>query len=56
MPISDDDQPQYSVGGFETTHATDFDQQRKAADQRAVIVGVLETGDDLSELRELLRA
>ncbi|MEV4420446.1 GTPase HflX [Patulibacter sp. NPDC049589] len=55
MPISDDDQPQYSVGGFETTHATDFDQQRKAAEQRAVIVGVLETGDDLSELRELLR-
>lgn len=55
VPISDDDQPQYSVGGFETTHATDFDQQRKAADQRAVIVGVLETGDDLSELRELLR-
>jgi GTP-binding protein HflX len=55
VPISDDDQPQYSVNGFETTHATDFDQQRKAADQRAVIVGVLETGEDLSELRELLR-
>ncbi|MDO9407047.1 GTPase HflX [Patulibacter sp.] len=55
MPIDDDDQPQYSVQGFETTHASDFDQQRKAADQRAVIVGVLETGDDLSELRELLR-
>lgn len=55
MPTSSDDQHTHAAGGFETTHATDFDQQRKAADQRAVIVGALEQGDDLSELRELLR-
>ncbi|WP_051472021.1 GTPase HflX [Patulibacter minatonensis] len=55
MPSSDDAQHTHVPGGFETTHASDFDQQRKAADQRAVIVGALEAGDDLSELRELLR-
>lgn len=55
MPTSSDDQHTHAAGGFETTHATDFDQQRKAADQRAVVVGVLEQGEDLSELRELLR-
>ena len=55
VPPSSDDRPTTAVGGFETTHASDFDQQRKARDQRAVIVGVLEHGEDLTELRELLR-
>lgn len=40
---------------FDTTHVDDLEQQRRAADQKAVIVGVLPEGDDLSELRELLR-
>jgi GTP-binding protein HflX len=55
VDMSDEDQQTNRPGGFETTHATDFDQQRKAENQRAVVVGVLEEGDDLSELRELLR-
>jgi GTP-binding protein HflX len=40
---------------FDTTHVDDLEQQRRAADQKAVIVGVMPDGDDLSELRELLR-
>ncbi len=40
---------------FDTTHVDDLEQQRKADNQQAVIVGVLPEGDDLSELRELLR-
>jgi GTPase len=55
VPERDHDQHTHAPTGFETTHASDFDQQRKAADQRAVIVGALQEGDDLSELRELLR-
>lgn len=39
----------------DTTHVDDLDQQRAAENQRALIVGVLPEGDDLSELRELLR-
>lgn len=39
----------------DTTHVDDLDQQRAAENQRALIVGVMPAGDDLSELRELLR-
>jgi GTP-binding protein HflX len=46
---------QHTTRPHDTTHADDLDQQRAADDQRAVIVGVLPEGDDLSELRELLR-
>ncbi|WP_320670942.1 GTPase HflX [Patulibacter defluvii] len=42
-------------GQSRTTHPHDLEQQRAAADQRALMVGVLPAGDDLSELRELLR-
>ncbi|EHN12008.1 GTP-binding protein HflX [Patulibacter medicamentivorans] len=42
-------------GQSQTTHPHDLDQQRAAADQRALVVGVLPEGDDLVELRELLR-
>jgi GTP-binding protein HflX len=42
-------------GSQRSTHPHDLDEQRAAADQRALMVGVLEHGDDLGELRELLR-
>jgi GTP-binding protein HflX len=50
-----EDQHTYTARQFDTTHASDLDQQRKADNQRAVVVAVLTEGDDLTELRELLR-
>ena len=55
MPERRENQHPYTARQFETTHAQDLEQQRAARDQRAVIVGVLPEGEDLTELRELLR-
>ncbi|MGX6448316.1 GTPase HflX, partial [Patulibacter sp. S7RM1-6] len=55
MPERRETQPPYTARQFETTHPQDLDQQRAARDGRAVIVGVLPEGEDLTELRELLR-
>jgi GTP-binding protein HflX len=55
VPKRREDQHTFTARQFDTTHADDLDQQRKAENQKAVIVAVLKEGDDLTELRELLR-